>query len=322
MMEDIHRGICATIAFFDLFSHPLTPWELWKWHYRLSSGDAPSFDQVSNAVEQLIGMNILRSSHGFVFCGGHEHFIAERNKRYRDSYKKFQRAIRAARILAMIPFIRSIAVSNTLSYSNARSNGDIDFFIIVQKNRLWISRFLAASLFQLLRKRPTDTRRANAICLSFWVTEEQLNLSSVRISDDVYLEYWIAQLYPVFDQGEWMKRFFKSNEWIARHLPNSNRVIPHHSRFMRQNRWERFMKHCLELVLSGAIGNGLERAFARVQKKYFPESIHAQMNRGTSVIATNTMLKFHTKDQRQRFSLEWKSLLRVLCHNYGQVKTH
>ena len=46
-----------------------------------------------------------------------------------------------------VPFIKMVAVCNTLGYDNAAKDSDIDLFIIAKRGRLFIVRFYSSTVF-------------------------------------------------------------------------------------------------------------------------------------------------------------------------------
>ena len=92
-------------------------------------------------------------------------------------------------------------------------DSDIDLFVITQKNRLWTVRIIITFIFALFRERKTSTKHAGKFCLSFFITEETLDFSSIAIEQDIYLAYWIETLVPIYDKNQCLKNFRAANNW-------------------------------------------------------------------------------------------------------------
>ena len=150
-MKNLELSIIRTLAFFDIFSFPLTSLEIFKWlnvtDDSASATDQPLltqpyfYSEVQQALNQL--PDKIQSKNGFYFLAGRSELINQRLKKYGYAANKFKRALGFSRIFSVIPYIKMIAVCNTLAYGNSSQAGDIDLFIIAQKNRLWLTRFLA-----------------------------------------------------------------------------------------------------------------------------------------------------------------------------------
>ena len=46
------------------------------------------------------------------------------------------------------------------------------------------------------------------------MTEKDLDLSKIAITDDVYLYFWIYFLKPILDYDTTYKKFLKKNSWV------------------------------------------------------------------------------------------------------------
>ena len=52
------------------------------------------------------------------------------------------KAIKRAKFISKFPYIENVSISGALSKNYYNNDGDIDFFLITQPNRLWIARTL------------------------------------------------------------------------------------------------------------------------------------------------------------------------------------
>ncbi len=121
-------------------------------------------------------------------------------------------------LLKKIPFLKWAFVVNSISFRGVHSNSDIDLFLIVKKNRLWISRLFARRIFRKIKI--TKKHKYKRFCLSFWIEEDKLNLRSISLLPvDVYLIYWIAHAVPIFSDWWNTNNFYVANKWIQEFLP-------------------------------------------------------------------------------------------------------
>ena len=123
-----------------------------------------------------------------------------------------------------IPFVKSIYVCNSLSFCSVKKDSDIDIFIVAKKNRLWLARFWSVLLFTIFGIRRYKEKITKRFCLSFYVTEDGLDLYRIAIKPiDIYLVYWIAHLQPIYIESKrYTNDIFKKNKWIGKYLPNFN----------------------------------------------------------------------------------------------------
>jgi len=121
--------------------------------------------------------------------------------------------------------LRAVFVCNTLSGAGLTEGSDIDVFVVVRKGRLWLARFLATLALSVWGLRRTKRKIKDKVCLSFYVTDDSLNLSKIALNNDVYLMYWIAQLIPIYDPDNLYLSVQRANQWVKQSLPNA--FVPH-----------------------------------------------------------------------------------------------
>ena len=144
---------------------------------------------------------------------------------YRIAQQKFKKAVSIARILRFIPGVLLIAVSNSLSYNRAKNESDIDLFIITSRSSAWVVRFMSLSILTVLHKRPSphlrdENKNRDKICLSFFITEEELDIEPYKICvHDAYLRLWIQNLKPLYEEKGMYKKFIQANQWAFTPTP-------------------------------------------------------------------------------------------------------
>lgn len=296
-MTDLQHAILQTLAYHALFEFPLTREEITR---GLISDRIFLEDEVYEGIESMIPERLSRVE-GFITEPGNEHFVGLRKERYREAEKKFCKALRFVRVCRFLPFVRMIAVSNTLGYSNARAASDIDFFIIAEARHLWTARSFVTGLAALLHLRPTAFVRKNQLCLCFYHTTDHLSLESLAIPDDIYLPHWVAQLYPLYDAGNDYERFWNANAWIHNILPHAQSVKPVDRRTVRDSRGSRLIQRLLETGTQR-----FEPWLQRIQEAKLPPVLKQQRGLGTGVVTSPYLLKFHEDDKRAWLTRTWQ----------------
>jgi predicted nucleotidyltransferase len=296
VQNNLEKSILATIAYFDIFDYPLTVVEIWKWIYGAEVEDnSPNIGKIWENLEnnQLI-KSLVDCRRGFYFLKNRDDLVGLREERYVLAVKKIKKARRVARFLKFIPGIKMIALCNSLAWTNAREESDIDFFIVTDKNKIWTVRFWTAGFLQIFGLRPNRKSNKDKICLSFFVDEDSLNLEPLAISvdkPDIYLIYWIAQLQPLFDRGGIYQDFWQANDWVKNFIPN---VFPGKGK-MKNNK----------IFSPGTIGF-TEKFFRWIQLKMFPRNLREMANRDSRVVITDKILKFHSNDRREKYRKMWE----------------
>ena len=115
-------------------------------------------------------------------------------------------------LFQIIPFVKTVAVCNNLSFGIVDEKSDIDIFIITRRDRIFIAWAFSNLLLKIFKIRTDKDHVAGRFCLSFFVEEKSMNLSKISMKDDVYLAYWISRLVPIVDRGGTYK-FLNKNKW-------------------------------------------------------------------------------------------------------------
>ena len=286
--KDLQGAIVKTIAFFDLFDYPLTDREAWQWLLMHKCG----FSEVHKILNSG-QLDNVENRNGFYFLRGREEILEKRFAKYNYTERKFRRAVRIARLFRLIPWIKMIAVGNNIGAHNLSNDGDIDFFIVTDDDRIWISRFFSVLIVKILGLRPRGADMKDKICLSFFVSENSSDLEKLMIDEDIYFVYWLAGLTPIFKKDDF--DFSDKNKWIGKYLPNlePEKIV---------------LKRKIEgngRIIFKYFG-GLEFLMKKAQLKVLPEKIKESMDSDPNIIVNDRILKFHLNDRRRWFRDEWK----------------
>ncbi|MBU0707979.1 hypothetical protein KKG41_06435 [Patescibacteria group bacterium] len=308
--EALVKSILSELAYFDVFEYPLTPMEIWRY-------SQSSETKLEDVLEVLDSDPALRdkvdTKWGFYFLKDREHTVELRLKRYRESESKYQKVKKFARRLSAFPFVKMIAVCNSLAYSNSRNNSDIDLFIVAEPGRIWTARFYVTAYLKLLNERPTEKETKDKICVSFFVTSEQLNLSSMRdIEPDIYLAHWVKQIVPVYDPENIYSQFLQANRWVEDMYPQCYPMNTSPMRRILTNGGLRSLQKFYEFFHQSSLGNQLEKKYKKLQQSKLPTNLREMVNQDTRVVMTDTMLKFHDKDRRAQYQDDWMQKIRAL----------
>lgn len=300
------RAIIETISFFSLFEYPLTASELSTW---IKSDKLVSAGEVYRDAWRLAQeeRGLIGFKNGFFFLCGHETSVEHRMQNFLTHLPKFFRARRAVRLISWIPFVRMVAICNTVAMAASNKESDIDFFIVTRVGRIWFVRFLTALALHFAGLRRHGRHIANRICLSFYAVDSALDLSVMCLPQgDVYLTYWPTQLVLLLNEENTYEKFARANAWVRMNLPNTNfdsafgdlRCTP-------CARSARMIRRVGESILCGNIGGALERACRFVQHIKMKYALQGSRPVRNAVIVSDTVLKFHEHDRRQEFHERW-----------------
>lgn len=215
----------------------------------------------------------------------------------KQMWKKVEKYMR---FLNFVPFLRMVAVCNNLAFSRLNKNSDIDLFIVAKKGHLFIVRIIVTGVLHLLGVRRHGKKVAGRFCLSFFVDDSFLNLSSIAIEDDVYLRIWIRTLVPVIEDGVYQE-FIHSNMWVDSGF-ESNLVLNRPIFSFPSSR----MKVALEWLLGGVVGGSVENVLLRWQLKRARRKA-GELKDSSNLLINEHILKFHHFDRRREYRSLWKA---------------
>ncbi len=308
--ENLEKSIIKTLVFFDLFNQPLSLFEIYK-YLNIKSNLFDIFACLKN-----MGSGV-KSKNGFYCLQDREELIIERFKKYNYFKRKIKRAIFFSKLISFFPFVRGVAVSNVIADHNLRDESDIDLFIISSKNRIWLTRFFCTSLAKLLSLRPNKKTKKDKICLSFYVSENNLNLEKYLYNeDDYYFIYWIAGLEVLVNKNGVFENFFLENSWVKRYLPNFSFFAASAPVFCSgatkdgKTGAQSFASPDSGFCENDNSGGGcLENFFKKIQLKIMPKDLKNKNSDFGGVVLRDNIIKLFLDDKRPEFISKFKERL-------------
>ena len=303
-MSKIEKAILKTLAFFDIFSRPLTLEELWHFLHQFKT----SKYQVLIGLRKLAKKGKILEKNDYFSLNFNRQIFRGYIRRRKICQKNFQKARRYLGLLKILPFVKNISVINSLAFQSSDEKSDIDILLVTKKNRLWFTRALVVLVLEILGQNKNKWYRAGKFCLGFAFDEEVLNLKKFRLKNDIYFSYWLAMLAPVLDRGLY-PRFIQKNAWIYDNLPNWQ---PEKNRLHAGNSWT-------EKIFRGALGDKLEKLLGTWQMKRIWQDPD-MLRPGGSVVADIHMLKI-PGDKRAEYQGQWQERLKRLRISQSRAKS-
>lgn len=235
-MAQISESILKVVAYFDVFSYPVTMQEIRQFL------DQPVRDkELEFALLQLLEKQAIWQLGHFYSLRNEPYLMERRLSGNKLAVKQLKRALKIARVVSWYPFVRGVAISGSLSKNFAYKGSDFDFFVITAANRLWIARiFLLITVWVL-----TKMGLKRFCCLNYYIDEEALEIEEKNI----FIAVEIVTLLPA--QGKQVfQHFFTANQWTHKYLPNSEyRKTPD----TEMPSW--WLKRCLEWLMDNRAGD-------------------------------------------------------------------
>jgi hypothetical protein len=205
--SDCTTGIVRTLAYYEIFQHPLTPREL----YALSPVKAVSYPDFTNSINDMVSAGILRFDNGFLSrAGSPDGLSSTRHARELIARRRMRIARMVGRCVEKFPFVRGVFVSGDLSKGVATPGSDIDYVIITEPGRLWICRTIL-----IMFKKIFLFDRKKYFCMNYFVASNHLPIDA----RNYYVATEIAHLKPLANTPLFL-RYINANSWIKNEFPN------------------------------------------------------------------------------------------------------
>jgi len=241
----VKQDILATLSYFDIFDYPLTQSEIAQF---LKTDYCP--EEFTEDLQNLVMENWVYKLDEFYSLQDNS-FLARRRREGNIRAKNMLKtAEKIAAFLATFPFVKGVAVSGSLSKNFADENSDIDFFIITEKNKLWIARTFMHSF----KKIAILLKKQDLFCMNYYIDEEMLPIKEKNI----YTATEIATLLPLRGISIF-KEFFKQNDWSKSFLPNHSLRVSY-----VQETKNPFLKKTVEFIFRNSIGNLVDSLLMKI----------------------------------------------------------
>lgn len=212
----MEKAILKTLAYYDIFNFPLKAWEIHKWLISKSA----DLKQVEKALKLLIKKKQIKHQKDYYFLNGRSGLVKSRLERGAVSKAHLNTAKIVANLFKLIPWIKVVGISGSLSMMGSTKKDDIDLFIITSKNRIWVSRLmliLLTSLTGLRRSRHENLLSAHGkICINLILDINSLEQSKRNI----YLAHEVLQMRLLWQKDQVYSNFLHANSWAFKFLPN------------------------------------------------------------------------------------------------------
>jgi len=299
--NNLKLAIFKAVVWFDLFDYPLTAYEIWQYlPFKIPLAELIFFLKSGSSKEST--KTVWAEKNGFYFLPGRDSLLSVRQDRYNQTDRKFKIALRVTACFRFLPFVRLVAVANLIGSHNLRQGSDIDLFIIASPKRLWLARFFCAGLAKVLNLRPNKKTKQDKICLSFYVSEDRLNLEDLRLDDnDFYFNHWLAGLIPIYDQGGVYEEFCQANAWLKAIFPN----------LIWPDNHPRRQKTARHLFSDSRFFDSWERIAHAWQLKILPAALKELANQDSRVIVNNEVIKLYLVDRRAELKDKFLEKLKI-----------
>jgi len=304
MLEAITNAILRTLAFQATWNYAPTRLQLFQFldfagdNFDISESEA--YTIINKSLDNLITQGIIIEDNHRLALFKFVNLIQSGKDNEIYFARKLRNAWRATRYIKALPWVRAVCLCNTTALGQSRDCSDLDFFIICRAGSIWRTRFFTTFPFKILNTRPGE-RVVDPVCLSFFISDQALNLQQLSLDDDPYLRYWFISLLPLTDDGV-LTDLWEQNRELRRRHPFAKQWIA-----LKQS----FLPSAI-LSKKPALSESIfERWLRQLQSIHFPQEIAQIANQDTRVVINNDVLKFHVTDNRKLFRDKYHQI----CHD-------
>ncbi|MFK7750148.1 MAG: nucleotidyltransferase domain-containing protein [Kordia sp.] len=223
-----------TILYFSLFKYPLTRTEIFQF------SDNPDQKEIDSEIDMLLKKGIIFNFDGFYIDVNNPDRVERRLKGNEMARNIMPKAVKVSKKIAKFPYIKGVCLSGALSKGFYDDDGDFDFFIITQPNRLWIARTLL-----VLYKKIFLLNSKKYFCVNYFISTDQLEISE----QNLFTATEISTLIPLYGT-ETFKDFITKNPWAAPYFPNKPAVKMSTIRDTEKSRFSKM----IQKIFNGSFG--------------------------------------------------------------------
>lgn len=238
-------SILKVIAYFDVFNYPVKKEEI------ISFLDANySDDQINDAFVFLLEQEVVYQFDEFYTLQNNYAWVQRRKEGNENAKKQLQIADKVAAFLSRFPYVRSIAVSGSLSKHFADEKADIDFFIITAPNRLWIAR----TFMHLFKKFTFLAGKQHWFCMNYYIDEADPEI----IEKNIFTATEIVTALPLRGKKTF-DDFVTANSWVYNFFPQYSPD----STGCKENRGK-ILRSGIEYLFNNRLGNWLDNTLMKI----------------------------------------------------------
>jgi len=241
------QEILKTLAYFDIFSYPLTGTEILQF---LHSGDEELFNE---SLKTLLEEKIIFEIGGFYSLKNRRILADRRIEGNLRATHQLKTAQRIATLLNHFPFVQTVCVSGSLSKNFADRKSDIDFFIITEANRLWTAR----TFMHFLKKLSYLAGKEHWFCMNYYIDEKGMEI----IEKNIFTAMEIVTLKPMAGLDGYRK-FMMANSWTTHYFPQQQIFFSSNSGLKKV-----FIRRIIEKIFRSKFADRIEKRLMTLTDK-------------------------------------------------------
>lgn len=200
------ESVVNTLLYFDIFHYPLTAAEIFQY---LQTNHVQQSD-VQARLDSLVNDSVLFRLGKFYSPQNNPELEVRRLRGNNLARHCLGLARKRAKLISHFPFVRAVMISGSLSKGYMDEKSDFDFFIVTEKERLWIARTLL-----VMYKRIFLFNSHKYFCVNYFLDSAHLEIEEKNL----FTATELATLIPIVDEGHY-PALMNTNRWLATFFPN------------------------------------------------------------------------------------------------------
>ena len=251
------KSIIRTLAYYDIFSYPLTKEEI----YICSNTNGDTKHSVFEELEVLVSSGIVYNNNKFYSINHNSHLIPKRIEGNKRAIKKMKTAKLYSRFISHFPYVRGVFLSGSISKGYMDEKADIDYFIITAPNRLWITRILLVFF-----KKMFLLNSYKFFCINYFISTAELEIEEKNI----YTAIELATLIPIYGADVY-NEFYGANQWIKNYVPNYPKRDVNNLPASKKKIFQKVVESLLNNRLGDYVDDKIMKIFIRFDEKRYGE---------------------------------------------------
>lgn len=163
--------------------------------------------EFERAVDYLVEQGRIKERRGRLYGKDIERISQLKAHWSRQLFRKHRRYLK---LLSGFPWVKYMGLTGSNAFESCGKNDDIDLFMVIHRNRLWLCYLLIVLFSKLLRRR-------NILCVNYLVDDKNLTIAH----QDFYSAVQLAYMIPLFE-SDLNQGILQKNKWVWKFLPNAH----------------------------------------------------------------------------------------------------
>jgi len=317
MIVGSEKSIITPVVYYDLLGKPLTLVELYKYQAReIALPKIPLVQLKKQLKNSEFLKKILLEKNGIYSLADRPKTEQTRNSRLKTSQLKWKKVKKLTPHLALIPFVRLVAATGSLTADNTNDSSDFDLLIITESNRLWLTRIFSIIITGLLGKRRHDRLTKDRLCLNCFIEENEAEIKNEAKPHNWHSAQEYGRLIPLLEikKGSY-ENFIKQNQWLADFVSVYPRPNSQTTKNLKQNYLFKKIRQTIEWPLSGTAGDWLEKKCRFWQKSRILQKSQRQKRPNDQIYIGQTILMLHPQSKGEQLINSLNLKIKQLYNN-------